>query len=63
MASLCKYPVPKYLLPQNLESFPFTTLLKINLNYQPDTLIRNGDVEAIQAISVYKVVPATFSFQ
>lgn len=58
-----QYPVPKYLLPQNLESFPFTTLLKINLNYQPDTLIRKVNVEAIRAISVYKVVSATSSFQ
>lgn len=57
------YPVPKYPLPQTLKSFPFITLLKINLNYQTDTWIKNVTVEATQAISMYKVVPATFSFQ
>lgn len=47
------YPVPKRPLPQNLQGFPFITLLTINLNDQTDTLVKNVNVEAIQAIGQY----------
>lgn len=58
-----EYPVPKYPLPQNLKNFPFITLLKINLNDPTDTLIKNVNVKAVQTTGMFKVVPATFSFQ
>lgn len=58
-----EYAVPKYPLPQNLKNFPLITQVKINLNDPTDTLIKNVNVRAVQAMGMFKVAPATFSFQ